>query len=135
MLSLDEPTVGLDPASATSCSTGSGYVIKGKLTFKTADGEETFETGDAYYVPPGHTPVLYAGPEVVRIAARCRLAGLHHPSRVAGRVAEAGVDAVRLLRRLLLELDAPVLELFVGALDVVGREEEARRRRPSPSTP
>ena len=29
-----------------------GYVIKGKVTFKTADGDETFETGDAYYVGP-----------------------------------------------------------------------------------
>ena len=45
-----------------------GYVIKGKLSFKTADGEETFETGDAYYVPPGHTPVLYAGTEVVEFS-------------------------------------------------------------------
>ena len=31
-------------------------------------GEETFETGDAYYVPPGHTPVLYAGTEVVEFS-------------------------------------------------------------------
>ena len=45
-----------------------GYVIKGKLSFKTAGGEETFETGDAYYVPPGHTPVLYAGTEVVEFS-------------------------------------------------------------------
>jgi mannose-6-phosphate isomerase-like protein (cupin superfamily) len=45
-----------------------GYVISGKLTFKTADGEETFEGGDAYYVPPGHTPVLYAGTEVVEFS-------------------------------------------------------------------
>ena len=45
-----------------------GYVIKGKVTFKSADGEETFETGDAYYVPPGHTPVLYAGTEVVEFS-------------------------------------------------------------------
>lgn len=45
-----------------------GYVIKGKLTFKSAAGEETFETGDAYYVPSGHTPVLYAGTEVVEFS-------------------------------------------------------------------
>ena len=45
-----------------------GYVIRGKLTFKTAEGEETFETGDAYYAPPGHTPVLYAGTEVVEFS-------------------------------------------------------------------
>ena len=42
-----------------------GYVIKGKVTFKSEGGEETFEAGDAYYAPPGHTPVLYAGTEIV----------------------------------------------------------------------
>ncbi len=45
-----------------------GYVIRGKVTFKTADGDETYETGDAYYAPPGHTPVLYAGTEVVEFS-------------------------------------------------------------------
>ncbi len=45
-----------------------GYVISGKVTFKTAEGEETFVTGDAYYVAPGHTPVLYAGTEVVEFS-------------------------------------------------------------------
>ena len=45
-----------------------GYVIKGKVTFKTAGGDETFETGDAYYVGPGHTPTLYAGTEVVEFS-------------------------------------------------------------------
>jgi hypothetical protein len=45
-----------------------GYVIKGKLVFKTADGDEVFETGDAYYVGPGHTPILYAGTEVVEFS-------------------------------------------------------------------
>jgi mannose-6-phosphate isomerase-like protein (cupin superfamily) len=45
-----------------------GYVIKGKVTFKSANGEETFAAGDAYYVPPGHTPMLYAGTEVVEFS-------------------------------------------------------------------
>ena len=45
-----------------------GYVIQGRVSFKTADGEETFEAGDAYYIPPGHTPVLYAGTEVVEFS-------------------------------------------------------------------
>ena len=45
-----------------------GYVIRGKVGFKTADGEELFESGDAYYMPPGHTPVLYAGTEVVEFS-------------------------------------------------------------------
>ena len=45
-----------------------GYVIKGKVAFRTADGDETFEAGDGYYVGPGHTPVLYAGTEVVEFS-------------------------------------------------------------------
>jgi len=50
-----------------------GYVIKGKLTFKTANGDETFEAGDAYYVGPGHKPVLYAGTEVVEFSPTDKL--------------------------------------------------------------
>ena len=45
-----------------------GYVIKGKVTFKSADVEETFAAGDAYYVPRGHTPILYNGGEVVEFS-------------------------------------------------------------------
>ena len=45
-----------------------GYVIRGKLSFKFADREETYETGDAYYAPPGHTPILHAGTEVVEFS-------------------------------------------------------------------
>jgi hypothetical protein len=45
-----------------------GYVIKGKVSFKFGDHEETYETGDAYYAPPGHTPVLYAGSEIVEFS-------------------------------------------------------------------
>ncbi len=36
--------------------------------FKTADGDETFEAGDAYHVAPGHTPVLFAGTELVEFS-------------------------------------------------------------------
>jgi hypothetical protein len=50
-----------------------GYVLRGKLVFHTNDGEETFETGDAYYVPPGHTPILYAGTEVVEFSPTLEL--------------------------------------------------------------
>jgi len=45
-----------------------GYVIKGKVCFHFADREETYEAGDAYYVPPGHTPVHYAGEEIVELS-------------------------------------------------------------------
>ena len=42
-----------------------GYVIKGKVGFRFSDREDIYEAGDAYYVPPGHTPFHYAGAEIV----------------------------------------------------------------------
>jgi hypothetical protein len=43
-----------------------GYVIAGAVRFTFTDGhQETYEAGDAYYAPPGHTPHLFAGSEVV----------------------------------------------------------------------
>ena len=51
-----------------------GYVIAGKVAFRSADGEEVFEAGDAYYVGPGHTPVLFAGTEVVEFSPSAELA-------------------------------------------------------------
>jgi len=45
-----------------------GYVFKGKITFRYADREETYEAGDAYYAPPGHTPVLFDGCELVEFS-------------------------------------------------------------------
>jgi hypothetical protein len=45
-----------------------GYVITGKVGFRFADREETYEAGDAYYVPPGHTPVHHAGAEIVEFS-------------------------------------------------------------------
>lgn len=51
-----------------------GYVIKGKVGFRSSDGEEIFEAGDAYYVGPGHTPILYAGTEVVEFSPTEKLA-------------------------------------------------------------
>jgi hypothetical protein len=33
-----------------------------------ANREEAMEAGEAYYVPPGHTPVLHAGTEVVEFS-------------------------------------------------------------------
>jgi hypothetical protein len=45
-----------------------GYVLGGMITFRFSDREETYIAGDAYYVPPGHTPVHYAGAEVVEFS-------------------------------------------------------------------
>ena len=45
-----------------------GYVIKGKVAFRSSNGEEVVEAGEAYFAAPGHTPVLYAGTEVVEFS-------------------------------------------------------------------
>jgi hypothetical protein len=55
-----------------------GYVMKGAVTFTFADHSETFEAGDAFYVPPGHTPATAADTEVLLIS----------PEEESARVAE-----------------------------------------------
>lgn len=51
-----------------------GYVLAGRVKFTFADGsEEVYEAGDAYYAPPGHTPTLFAGAEVVEFSPTAEL--------------------------------------------------------------
>lgn len=50
-----------------------GYVISGKVAFHFADRDETFAAGDAYHVPPGHTPELFAGTELVEFSPTVEL--------------------------------------------------------------
>jgi hypothetical protein len=45
-----------------------GYVVSGRVAFRFEDREEVFEAGDAYYAPPGHTPVFFAGTELVEFS-------------------------------------------------------------------
>lgn len=45
-----------------------GVVVRGKVAFATADGEEIIEAGSAYYVPPGHGTRLFAGTEVIEFS-------------------------------------------------------------------
>jgi len=45
-----------------------GYVFKGKLTFRTDRGEEVFGPGDAFYLPPGHIPIIEAGSEYLQFS-------------------------------------------------------------------
>jgi hypothetical protein len=51
-----------------------GYVLKGRVRFTFGDDHvEEYEAGDAYYAPPGHTPFLYAGSEVVEFSPTAEL--------------------------------------------------------------
>jgi len=45
-----------------------GYVVRGRITFRYADHDEVYETGDAYYAPPGHIPVITAGTEIIEFS-------------------------------------------------------------------
>ncbi|MEA2470446.1 MAG: hypothetical protein QOE38_1445 [Thermoleophilaceae bacterium] len=45
-----------------------GYVLKGRVTFTIDEREEVFETGDAFYVPPGHLQRADAGSEYLQFS-------------------------------------------------------------------
>ena len=55
--------VGL-PDDRCQC-THLGYVISGKLVFQYADHDETVGAGESYVATPGHTPLMFAGTELV----------------------------------------------------------------------
>lgn len=62
-----------------------GYVIRGRIGFRFEDREEVYEAGDAYYVPPGHTPVHYAGTDIVEFS----------PTEVLGETLNVVMDNLR----------------------------------------
>jgi quercetin dioxygenase-like cupin family protein len=45
-----------------------GYVVKGRLTYRTDDGDEVHEAGDAFYLPAGHIPLVAAGTEYLQFS-------------------------------------------------------------------
>jgi len=51
-----------------------GYVFKGKMTVRYADHEDVIGAGDAFYIPPGHTPAADAGTEFVQFSPTDELA-------------------------------------------------------------
>ena len=50
-----------------------GVVVSGTITMRFADHEETYTEGDAYYIAPGHLPLVYAGAEVVEFSPTAEL--------------------------------------------------------------
>jgi Cupin domain len=51
-----------------------GYVLKGSITMRVGDREEIYGPGDAFYVPPGHSPSFEAGTEMVQFSPSEELA-------------------------------------------------------------
>jgi hypothetical protein len=51
-----------------------GYVISGRVGFRYADGTvEEITAGESYVATPGHTPILYAGTELVEFTNTAQL--------------------------------------------------------------
>ena len=51
-----------------------GYVLNGSLSFAFDDHVEVYEAGDAYYVPPGHTPASTGGTDTIMFSPAAELA-------------------------------------------------------------
>lgn len=47
-----------------------GYVIKGRMRVRSADGEELIGAGDAYYLEPGHVPSFDEDTELVEFSSK-----------------------------------------------------------------
>jgi hypothetical protein len=53
-----------------------GFLLKGQMTVRYKDGEETIRAGEAFYLPPGHVPAAEAGTEFVQFSPAAELAAV-----------------------------------------------------------
>jgi hypothetical protein len=61
------------PGGSCSCPHW-GYMLKGTMTVRYGDREETCEAGEAFYLPPGHVPAATAGTEFMQFSPTAQLA-------------------------------------------------------------
>lgn len=47
-----------------------GYVIRGEMRVRYNDHEEVIRAGDAYYLAPGHAPLIAPGTEIVEFSPK-----------------------------------------------------------------
>ena len=50
-----------------------GYMIKGRVRMRTAEGEQVYEAGQAFYWGPGHTPEALEDSEYIDISPTAEL--------------------------------------------------------------
>ena len=50
-----------------------GLVVSGRVAMRYGDHEETYETGDAFYMPPGHLPLAGSGAELITFSPTAKL--------------------------------------------------------------
>jgi mannose-6-phosphate isomerase-like protein (cupin superfamily) len=68
-----------------------GYVFSGEMTVTYADHVEVLTGGDAFYMPPGHTPKASAGTEFVAFTPKDEMAALDaHFAEVMQKMQAAG---------------------------------------------
>jgi len=70
-----------------------GYVLEGELTVRYADREETLTAGQAYYLPPGHVPLVRSSAKTLEFT---RTAELEETMAVIGKNLENGVQPIAL---------------------------------------
>ncbi|MFN2491066.1 MAG: hypothetical protein ABR529_15315 [Actinomycetota bacterium] len=58
-----------------------GYVFKGRMCFRSGEGEESYRPGDAFYVPAGHTSGADAGTEFLIFSPSEQISEVHGPPR------------------------------------------------------
>ena len=51
-----------------------GYVFSGSILVRYRDHEETYRTGDAFYMAPGHVPVFLEDTEIFELSPAAQLA-------------------------------------------------------------
>ena len=82
-----------------------GYVFKGQMTVSYADHEDVIGPGDAFYMPPGHTPSALAGTEFVQIQSYRRVGcfrsrdGKEHAGDATQTVTNESLGGGRICRR------------------------------------
>ena len=67
------PMLKVLPGGHCSCPHW-GYLFSGRLTVTYGDTTEVIQAGDAFYMPPGHTPAADAGTEFVMFSPADQLA-------------------------------------------------------------
>ena len=67
------PMLAVLPGGHCSCPHW-GYMLKGRIVVTYGDRQDAFEAGDAFYMPPGHTPAADADTEFVMFSPADQLA-------------------------------------------------------------
>lgn len=97
---FDETTAAADPAplfeglpdNRCQCE-HYGYVLEGEIVVRYADSEEVIAAGAAYYIPPGHLPLVRGAARTVEFT---KTADLNKTMETVNKNVEAGAQPIPL---------------------------------------